>query len=324
MGIDRRAFMAMGAALAGSTMLATGARAADFRSLDIFIPGAPGGGWDLTGRVIDEVMRGEGLIGNSRITNVGGAGGTIGLPQFINQYGGEAEALFVAGAIMVGTIITNKTPVDLTMLAPVARLTGEYQVLVVPAASPIKTMADFMAALDKDPKAVTWAGGAPGGTDHIFACQIMRAAGKSLADMSYVAFTGGGGEAMATLLGNQVSCGISGFGEFSEQIAAGNLRPLGLSAPERMAGIDVPTLKEQGVDVVISNWRGVFAAPDLEADEVTKLIDAVTRMAKSAPWQEQLRLRGWTDQFLPGTDFATYLAKDTEATRAVLTELGLA
>jgi putative tricarboxylic transport membrane protein len=324
MTINRRTLLASGAALAGLSAFGIKAQAAEFRSLDIFIPGAPGGGWDLTGRVIDEVLRKESLITNSRLTNVGGAGGTIGLPQFINQYEGEAEALFVAGAIMVGTIITNKTPVDLTMLAPVARLTGEYQVLVVPAASPIQTLADFMAALDSDPKAVNWAGGAPGGTDHIFACQIMRAAGKSLQDMSYVAFTGGGGEAMASLLGNQVSCGISGYGEFAEQITAGNLRAIGISAPQRVAGIDVPTMVEQGVDITISNWRGVFGAPDLDEAEVTKLISTVTTMAQSAVWKEQLSLRGWTDQFLPGPDFAAYLAEDTEATRAVLSELGLA
>lgn len=158
--ISRRNFLAGSAGLlaAGMTLPRTG-YAESFSSLDIFIPGAPGGGWDLTGRVIDEVMKKNELIGNSRITNVGGAGGTIGLPQFINQYDGEASALFIAGAIMVGTIITNNTPVNLTMLKPVARLTGEYQVLVVPAASPIKTLGEFVDLLKKDPKAVTWAGG---------------------------------------------------------------------------------------------------------------------------------------------------------------------
>ena len=320
----RRALLAGATALMGAAALPRLAAAQEFRSLDIFIPGAPGGGWDLTGRVMDEILRREGLIGNSRITNAGGAGGTIGLPQFISQYEGEPDALFIAGAIMVGTIITNKTPVNLEMLQPVARLTGEYQVLVVPAASPITTLAEFVAALKADPKAVTWAGGAPGGTDHIFACLIARSAGVALSDLSYVAFTGGGGEAMASLLGNQVSCGISGYGEFAEQIAAGGLRAIAISAPERVAGIAIPTLVEQGTDVVISNWRGVFAAPEVEAGDVEKLIALVTRMAQSQAWQEQLATRGWSDQFLAGAEFGAYLKKDIAATRTILTDLGLA
>ncbi|MGH0348805.1 Bug family tripartite tricarboxylate transporter substrate binding protein [Sinorhizobium meliloti] len=323
--IKRRGFLAGTAGVAIAGMLGVRASyAANFGSMDIFIPGAPGGGWDLTGRVIDEVLKKNKLIGNSRITNAGGAGGTIGLPQFINQYDGEASALFIAGAIMVGTIITNNTPVNLTMLKPVARLTGEYQVLVVPSASPVQNLTDFVDLLKRDPKAVTWAGGAPGGADHIFACMIAKAAGVGLGDISYVAYTGGGGEAMASLLGNQVSCGISGYGEFAEQIKAGNLRAIALSAPERVAGIEVPTLVEQGVDVTISNWRGVFGAPNISDDEVSALIALTTAMVKTRDWQDQLASRGWTDQFLPGAEFAAYLEKDTAATRSVLVDLGLA
>lgn len=324
MTITRRGLLTAATAMMGALALPRLSLAQDFRSIEIFIPGAPGGGWDMTGRVMDEVMRKNGLIGNSRITNVGGAGGTIGLPQFISQYDGEPDALFIAGAIMVGTIIANKTPVNLQMLRPVARLTGEYQVLVVPAASPVKTLPDFIALLQKDPKAVTWAGGAPGGTDHVFACLIAKSAGVALSDLSYVAFTGGGGEAMASLLGNQVTCGISGYGEFAEQIAAGALRAIAISAPERVPGIDVPTLVEQGTEVVISNWRGVFAAPNVKDEDLEKLVALVTKMAALPQWQEQLATRGWSDQFLAGDDFGAYLARDIETTRAVLVDLGLA
>lgn len=324
MTITRRGLLTAATAMMGALALPRLSLAQDFRSIEIFIPGAPGGGWDLTGRVMDEVMRKNGLIGNSRITNVGGAGGTIGLPQFISQYDGEPDALFIAGAIMVGTIIANKTPVNLQMLRPVARLTGEYQVLVVPAASPVKTLPDFITLLQKDPRAVTWAGGAPGGTDHVFACLIAKSAGVALSDLSYVAFTGGGGEAMASLLGNQVTCGISGYGEFAEQIAAGALRAIAISAPERVAGIDVPTLVEQGTEVVISNWRGVFAAPNVKDEDLKKLVALVTKMAALPQWQEQLATRGWSDQFLAGDDFGAYLARDIETTRAVLVDLGLA
>ncbi|MBS7541710.1 Bug family tripartite tricarboxylate transporter substrate binding protein [Ancylobacter oerskovii] len=323
--LDRRSFLAATAGLAAATAgLGLPAAAKPFGSVSLFIPGAPGGGWDITGRVIDEVLKKNGLVRSSRITNVGGAGGTIGLPQFINQYDGDPNALFIAGAIMVGAIITNKTPVNLGLLKPVARLTGEYQVLVVPAASPVKTLAEFMALLKQDPKAVTWAGGAPGGTDHIFACLIAKAAGVPLSGLSYVAFTGGGGEAMASLLGNQVSAGISGYGEFAEQIKAGNLRALAISAPSRVASIEIPTLVEQGVDVTISNWRGVFGAPNLREAETAALIELATAMVQTQDWKQQLATRGWSDQFLPGAAFAAYLEQDVAATRSVLADLGLA
>lgn len=322
--ISRRSMLLGAAALAGVGMLPRFASAQEFQSLDIFIPGAPGGGWDQTGRVMDEVMRNEGLIGNSRITNVGGSGGTIGLPQFINQYSGDPDSIFIAGSVIVGTIISTKTPVDLSTLKPIARLIGEYEALVVPAESPIQSLAELMDALRSDPKSVIWAGGAVGALDHIFASMIAKEAGVGPADLSYVAFSGGGGEAMAALLGGQVSVGISGYGEFAEQITAGNLRLIGISAPERVPGVDAPTLVEQGVNVTISNWRGVFGAPEIDDAAVERLAALIEAMVKSAAWQEQVATRGWSDQYLPAAEFATYLAQDIEATRAVLVELGLA
>lgn len=322
--VSRRSLLLGAAALAGVSVLPRFASAQDIGSLNIFIPGAPGGGWDQTGRVMDEVMRGEGLIGNSRITNVGGSGGTIGLPQFINQYSGDPDAIFIAGSVIVGTIISTKTPVDLSTLKPIARLIGEYEALVVPASSPIQSLAELMDALKTDSKSVIWAGGAVGALDHIFASMIAREAGIGPADLSYVAYSGGGGEAMAALLGGQVSVGISGYGEFAEQIEAGNLRLIGISSPERVEGIDAPTLIEQGVNVTISNWRGVFGAPDIDDAAVARLAGVIEAMAQSDAWKQQVSTRGWSDQYLPAAEFTRYLAENIEATRAVLVELGLA
>jgi putative tricarboxylic transport membrane protein len=317
--------IALSAAAAGSPLLMGGsAQAQSLSAVDIFIPAGPGGGWDQTGRVMDKALRDAGLISSSRITNVGGAGGTVGLPQFVNRYKGKPNALFISGAIMVGAIIANKSPVDLSAVTPLARLTGEYEVLVVPAASPHKDLKSFIDAFKADPKSISWAGGATGGTDHIFACLIAKAAGVPLNQLSYVAFTAGGGEAMASLLGNQVSCGISGWAEFAEQIAAGKLRALGISAPERVPGIDAPTLKEQGVDVELSNWRGVFGAGGIKPEEQQALIDMVTKMANSESWKQEVKTRGWFDLFLPGDAFATYIAEDTKRIRGVLQEIGLA
>lgn len=321
--MDRRQFMVstgIAALVAAAPGLAFGR---EIDKLEIFVPAAPGGGWDQTARVMDAVLRGEGLIGSSRITNMGGAGGTIGLPKFINQHSGDGDALMTGGMVMIGAIITNKSPVTLASVTPIARLTGEYLAVVVPAASPMKTMGDLVRALKTNVGAVSWAGGSAGGSDHILAGLIAKAAGVEPVKVSYVAYAGGG-EAMAALLGNQVSCGVSGWGEFSEQVLAGNLRVLGISAPERVAGIDAPSLKEQGLDVELLNWRGVFGGPNLSEKQRAKLIDLMTKMDASAKWQDELKARSWTRLFLSGDAFAAYVKEDTQRIRDILKDLGLA
>ncbi|MCO6391565.1 tripartite tricarboxylate transporter substrate binding protein [Aliihoeflea aestuarii] len=321
--MDRRQFLisvGVTAIVAGAPRLAL---AQDFANLDLFVPAAPGGGWDQTARVMDAVLRQDGLIGNSRITNVGGAGGTIGLPQFINRHSGDGETLMTGGMVMVGSIITNKSPVDLSMVTPIARLTGEYLAIVVPASSELQNMADLVEALKADAGSVSWAGGSAGGSDHILVGLVGKAAGVDPVAMSYVAYAGGG-EALAALLGEQVTCGVSGWGEFSEQVAAGALRVLGISAPDRVDGIDAPTIKEQGVDVELLNWRAVFGGPNLSEEQKARLIDLVTKMDASPAWQQELANRSWTRLFLAGDEFATYLEEDTNRIRDILEDLGLA
>jgi putative tricarboxylic transport membrane protein len=321
--MNRRQFLASAGIATVMSALPRFADAQAVKRLEIFVPAAPGGGWDQTARVMDAVMRDAKLIGNSRITNVGGAGGTIGLPQFINQHKGDGNALMTGGMVMIGAIISNKSPVDLTAVTPIARLTGEYLTIVVPAASPLKSISDFVDALKKDVGAVSWAGGSAGGSDHILAGLVAKAAGLDPIKVSYVAFAGGG-EAMAALLGNQVTCGVSGWGEFSEQVAAGNLRVLGISAPERVDGIDAPTIKEQGLDVELLNWRAVFGGPDLSDEQKNNLIDIVTKMDASEKWQSELKTRAWTRLFLAGDEFAKYLEEDTQRIAGILKDLGLA
>ncbi|WP_435166777.1 Bug family tripartite tricarboxylate transporter substrate binding protein [Falsirhodobacter sp. 1013] len=321
--MDRRQFMMTTGALGLMAGMPRLAAAQEIDDLEIFVPAAPGGGWDQTARVMDQVLRAEGLIGSSRITNVGGAGGTIGLPQFINQYSGEGNALMTGGMVMVGAIITNNSAVNLSMVTPIARLTGEYLVVVVPAASDIRSLKDLVAMLKADPGSVSWAGGSAGGSDHMLAGLIAQAAEVDPLAVSYVAFAGGG-EAMAALLGNQVTCGVSGWGEFSEQVAAGNLRAIAISAPERVAGIDAPTIREQGLDVELLNWRAVFAPPEISDEDRAALIDLLTKMDASEAWQTALKDRAWDRLFLSGDEFAAYLEEDTARIRGVLQGLGLA
>jgi putative tricarboxylic transport membrane protein len=321
--LNRREFLATTAALGLAAAFPFGALAQDAPQIQLFVPAAPGGGWDQTARTMEQVLRKENLISGAQVTNVPGAGGAVGLPQFVNQWKGRPNALMVAGMVMVGAILTNKSANNLTEVTPIARLTGEFEALVVPAASPFQTVADFVAALKADPAKVPVAGGSAGGSDHILFGLIGKTAGVPATSLSYVPFAGGG-EALAALLGNQVAAGISGYGEFSEQVKAGALRLLAISADERQEGIDAPTLKESGVDVELFNWRGVFAPPGITDEDKAALIALVGKMAESASWQEELKNRNWTSILLTGDDFAKFVEEDTKRIEAILKDLGLA
>ncbi len=307
------ATIALGALFAGSAF------AADYK---IMAPAAPGGGWDQTARTMQAALQDEKISGSVQVNNVPGAGGTIGIAQFVNTAAGKADELMVGGYVMVGAILTNKSPVTLAQVTPIARLTGEYEVIVVSAASPIKDMAGLVEKLKADPGSVSWGGGSAGGTDHITAGLIAKAVGVDPTKVNYIAFSGGG-EALAAILGNQVTLGISGYGEFRAQVEAGTLRVIGISSDERVAGIDAPTFKEGGVDVSIQNWRSVSAAPGITAEQEAAINADIRKMVESKSWQDALAKNGWANTYLAGEDFKAQLAKDIAATEAILKDIGL-
>ena len=302
-----------------SAALAFPAFAADYT---IIAPANPGGGWDQTARSMQQVMQQAEISGNVQVQNVPGAGGTIGLAQFASQGQGNANMLLVGGYVMVGAILTNNSPVTLRDVEPIARLTGEYEAIVVPASSPIQTMADLVAELKKDPGAVSWGGGSAGGTDHIMAGLIAKAAGVDPKAINYIAFSGGG-EALAAILGAQVTAGISGYGEFESQIKSGTLRLLAVSSAERLPGVDAPTLKEAGLDIAVQNWRMVAAAPGLSAEQKAAVSADIEKLAKSPQWAEVLKTKGWQDTYLAGDAFKAQLDKDIAATETILKDIGL-
>ena len=291
--------------------------------LTIMAPASPGGGWDQTARSMQQALQAEKLAGNVQVINVPGAGGTIGLAQFVNSNKGDASKLIVGGYVMVGAIIANQSPVTLEEVTPIARLTGEYEAVVVPANSDIKTIDDLIAKLKADPGSVSWGGGSAGGVDHILVGQIAKAAGVDPTKINYIPFSGGG-EALAAVLGGQVTAGVSGTGEWKGQIDSGDLRLLAVSAPEKLPDFDAPTLKESGLDIDLQNWRMVSAAPGISDEEKAALVDTVEKMANSETWKNILAQKGWENTFLAGDEFQAYLKKQIGDTRDVLVALGIA
>ena len=290
--------------------------------LKIIAPAAPGGGWDGAARSLQQVMTATGAAKSVQVVNVPGAGGTVGLAQFVNQAKGDGNQLMVMGITMVGAILTNKAPVGLEAVTPIARMTGDALVIVVPANSPHKSVKDLAAALKADTSKVVWAGGSAGGADHILAGLVAKAAGGDASKLNYVPFSGGG-EALAEMLGGRVTAGISGYNEFESQIKAGKLRALAVSTPARMQGVNVPTLKEQGLDVEVVNWRGVVAPPGISAAQKTALVTAVNKALKSDEWTKVRQQRGWDDAYLDADAYAAFLKADQARVKDVLTTIGL-
>jgi len=223
---------------------------------------------------------------------------------------------------MLGGIITGKPPVNLSQATPIARLTSEYNVFVLPANSPFKTMADVVAQLKKDPGSVKWGGGSRGSTEHIAAAMLAREVGVDPAKINYVAFRGGG-EAVAAILGGNVTVGGSGYSEFSEYIAAGKMKPIGVTSGKRLPGLDVPTLKEQGINVEIGNWRGVYGAPGITAEQRKALTAMVEKAVKSKAWAEAIQKNDWTPAWLAGDEFANFVDQEFASLRATMVKSGM-
>ena len=306
-----------GALAAAALVLTLPALAVD--SVRMMIPANPGGGWDTTGRELGKAMTASGAVKNVQYDNKGGAAGTIGLAQFVNASKGDPNAIMMGGMVMVGGIIQNKSAVNLSQVTPLARLTSEYEVIVVPANGP-KTLKELLDKFKANPGSVSWGGGSAGGTDHILAGLIAKAIGVEPSKVNYVPFKGGG-EAVAAIIGGHVAAGISGLSEFAQHIKSGKMRALAVSSPKAMEGI--PSLKEQGVDVELANWRGVFAAPGISKAQRDELIAAVEKATKSKEWQESLKKNDWEAYWLSGDAYSSYIDAENKRLGEILGALSL-
>ena len=289
--------------------------------LNIMAPADPGGGWDSTARAMQPVLEEVGEVG-AEVYNVGGAGGTIGLAQFAEEATGDPHQLMVMGLVMVGGIVTNESAVTLDDVTPIASLTSEQEAIVVPADSEYETLEQLVEAWTADPTAISWAGGSAGGTDHILVGLLAQEAGIDPSGINDVP-NAGGGEAVNAILSGAVSAGVSGVGEFADQVEAGEMRWLAVSGESAPEGIDAPTIAESGYDVVLENWRGVMGAPDLSDADREAVVGLITEMHDSEAWQAALEENGWGDFFKAGDEFETFLGEEKTRVEGVLAEIGL-
>jgi putative tricarboxylic transport membrane protein len=309
------------AIVAALALSPTPAHAQPLDQLRLIAPAAPGGGWDQTARVMQHALQRESLARLAPVENIPGAAGTIGLARFIGAERGRGDVLMVSGLIMLGGIVTHQSPVTLRDTVPVARLTGEYEVIAVPTVSPLRSLHDLIAAFRAQPGSISWGGGSAGGSDQILAGLVADAVGVDPKLVNYIAFSGGG-ESMSAILGGTVSVGINGFAEFAPQLEAGTLRALAISSAERLPGVDIPTLREQGVDVEFENWRSLVAPPGITVADRDRLQSTVRAMVQSPTWRESLTRYRWLDRHLDGDGFARFVDAEEARVRSILKKLG--
>jgi putative tricarboxylic transport membrane protein len=292
------------------------------RRLRMMIPNSPGGGYDQTGRAAVHVMEGEELTGRFEITNVIGASGSVAMQRLLNEKGAD-DLMMTMGLGVVGAVYTNQSSARVTDATPLALLIEEQEGLLVPADSPYQTVQDLAKAWQADPGSVTVGGGSTaGGPDHLFPMQLAAALDIDPRDVNYISYDGGG-PLTSALLGSKIDVGTSGLSEFEGQIEDGSLRVLATSGAEPLATVDAPTLQDSGIDLVFTNWRGVFAPPGITGETRDELTDLLVEMHESKAWQEQLEVNGWIDAFATGDEFATFLQQQEDRVETTLKELGL-
>ena len=302
--------------------LTGGGDGTQLRGLRVLVPNSPGGGYDVTARTAAKAMEDAGLTGPVEVFNLPGAGGTVGLGRTVNESGND-KLVMSMGLGVVGSVYTNDSPSTLADTTPIGRLTQETEIVVVAKDSPYTSLGQLVDAWKADPGGVPVGGGSsPGGPDHLAPMLMAKAAGLPPKDVNYVSYDGGG-ELLAAVLGGKVAFGVSGLGEYADQIDAGELRVLAVTAGDPVPGVDAPTLKQAGLDVEFTNWRGVVAPPGLSDEGRADLEAAFDELRRSREWAEALERNGWTDAYQPGPEFGAFLESENERVAGVLRELGL-
>ena len=332
MSRTRRAAIAAALALSllasGCSALEGGSVAGAFpsRNVELMVPAAPGGGWDTTARQLQHVIQDDDLLPSQSISvvNVTGAGGAVGISKLVTKNRKDPHTLMVCGLVMVGALTLNQSEITISDTTPIATLTTEQEVIVVKADSPLKTLKDLVDKYKADPASVSWGGGTIGGTDHIVAGTLIKTAGLDPSKVKYISYSGGG-EATAAILSGDVTVGVSGLSEFEEQIEAGKMRVLATTGaqPLEIGGKQQPTMKSEGYDAEVTNWRAIVAPPDVPAEDRQRLIEFVSKIHDSAEWKQIREKQGWDDFFRTGDDASMFIASETSRVDALLKELGI-
>ena len=273
-------------------------------------PAEPEAGFSRTARAVQEALVASGAVKSAEMYSVPGKGGLVGLTRFVQESKGDGKQLMVTGFTTIGSVLVNKSPVTFDDVTPIARLTSHVPFgILVSAASPIQNIEQLAAMLKADPSKVAWVAGSVGGAGHTAVVMFAQLNQVDPARLNFSVLLGG--RAHEDVLTGKATVAVSSsYSSYEQEIKAGRLRLLGITAAKRRPEIDAPTLTEQGFPLVFENWRGVVAAPGITAAQRQALAGAVERMAGSAAWKEILKENNWGDAYLGGTAFEEFLKSE--------------
>jgi putative tricarboxylic transport membrane protein len=270
------------------------------------VPNSAGSGWDTTARTAAKIMEDDGIAQRIDVFNVDGANGTVGLARLVDDKG-NGELVMQMGFGLVAATVSQSSTTSFADTTPIVKLLDEYLAVVVPGNSPINNYDDLVRTWQANPRLNVGGGSAIGGADNVATLQMAEANGIARTDVNYVTFGGSG--ILPAVLGGQVDAAVTSAADVVEQVKSGDLKAIAVTGAERAEFLpEVPTLTEEGADVVVANWRGVVAPPEISEEDAQKLIDAFDAMHQTPAWKEAVERNGWIDAFISGEEFGTYLA----------------
>jgi putative tricarboxylic transport membrane protein len=306
-------------ALAAFFSIQSASGGSDIRAnLTLIAPAGAGGGWDTFMREQQQAMRANGLVNNTQVVNIPGAAGTIGLGK-LSTMSGQANNLMVTGAGLVAGVAQLNSAVTHEDVQPIARVVEEYDVVVVPADSPYSTLQELVEAWKANPAAMAWTGG--GTFDQLVMTEFALSAGIDPSSTTYIPKSGGG-EATQALITKTAKVATSGYKDVEDQIDSGRLRALGLAAPQRLEGVDIPTMVEQGYDVDLANWRAIVAPSGITEQEFAELRTLVEETIATPEWQDAVERNKWADVYLTGDEFDAFMISEQTRIGELVKEIG--
>ncbi|MGP5929199.1 tripartite tricarboxylate transporter substrate binding protein [Corynebacterium glyciniphilum] len=294
----------------------------DVRSnLSLIAPAAAGGGWDTFQRELQQTLRTNGIVNNVQVVNVPGAGGTIGVGVLAQQP--EANNLMVGGSGHITAQVQFGTPSRIQDVTPVAKVLEEYDIIAVPADSPLESMDDVSDAWTQNPRSLAWTGG--GSFDQLVMTDIALELGVPASETTYIP-SDGGGEAIQALLNGTADVTAGGFADIYPQVESGRLRVLGVVAEDRLSGSPeieaIPTLAEQGIDVTITNWRALFAPPSATREDIEELQDLIAEAVETPEWRATVERNYWREAPMHGEELDQYIQDETDRITTLFEEMG--
>jgi putative tricarboxylic transport membrane protein len=293
------------------------------RNVEIVAGSAAGGAQDRTARTMQRVWKDFGIVNVPvSVVNKPGGGGAVSL-VYLNQHAGDGHYLAVGSPTLMTNHIAGSSPLNYTDFTSLALLFSEYIVIAARADSPITTGSHLVARLKKDPGSVSAAvATARGGMQHVAVGLLAQAAGVDVRKVKIVVFNSGG-ESITSVLGGHVDIVATAAANAAAQMQAGAMRILGVAAPQRLDGAfaAVPTWREQGYDVVASNWRSVWGPKGLSAAQIAYWDGALRKLAQSDAWSEDMKKNHWVSHYLDSKESRRYFDAQYASLRSVLLDL---